>query len=339
MTSISSSTEAKPATGKGASAAFKFWTTCPVPIEVGSDWRAGVRQLEDLGFDAVVMPDHFTDGWGVDPMVGMAAIAECTSRLRLASGVLGNDYRHPVQTHRTAATLDVVSDGRLVLGLGAGWLASDYAAAGLPLDPPVVRIARLRETVQIVKGLFGPDPLTFSGEHYTIKGLIGTPAPVQQPHPPILLGGGRPMALRLAGAEADIVGINTSTARGYSGAHSIEDLSAGSVDKKVAWAREGARIAGRNEDQLVLHTLHWLVRVTASMSEADELLSRVAARHQVSPSLLRESPGVLVGTVDQIVDVLLERRDRYGFSVLQLDAGFAIKNLAAFGPIIDRLCQ
>jgi probable F420-dependent oxidoreductase len=317
---------------------FKFWTTAPVPIEAGTEWRSGIRRLEDMGFDAVVMPDHFTDGWGVDPLVALAAAAMCTTRLRLATGVLGNDYRHPVQTHRMAATVDVVSDGRLVLGLGAGWLASDYEAAGIPLQPARVRMARLTETVQIVKGLFGGKPLDFVGEHYNVRHLKGAPAGVQHPHPPIMLGGGRPLGLRLAGREADIVGINTSTAKGYSGTHSIIDFAADSVARKVGWVHEGLRAGGRNVDDIELHNLNWLVRVTPTKQDATDFVDRVAARNGVSPALLASSPCVLIGTVDQIVDTLLQRRETYGFSVIQLDAGFALPHVQEIAPIIDRLC-
>ncbi len=316
---------------------LKFWTTAPVPLEAGSDWRAGMRQLEDMGFDAVVMPDHFTQGWGIDPLVALAAAAMCTTRLRLATGVLGNDYRHPVQAHRMAATVDVVSGGRLVLGLGAGWLASDYEAAGIQMDPPQVRISRLAETVRIIKGLFGPEPLDFMGEHYRVRHLTGRPAAVQQPHPPIMLGGGRPLALRLAGREADIAGINTSTAAGHSGTHSIVDFAADSVARKVTWVHEGLRAAGRSSDDIEIHILHWLVRVTASQQEAAEFVERVAARNGVHPELLTASPSVLVGTVDQIVETLLERRETYGFSIIQLDAGFALPRLADIAPVIERL--
>src|SRR5205814_541358 len=117
--------------------------------------------------------DHFTDGYTIEPMVALSAAAMCTTNLRLQTAVLGNDYRHPVLVHRMAATLDVLSGGRVELGLGAGWMLSDYEAAGLAYDPPGRRIDRLEETIAIVKGLFGAEPFSFVGATYTIRALEG----------------------------------------------------------------------------------------------------------------------------------------------------------------------
>ena len=112
---------------------------------------------------------------------------EATSTLRVLSLVLGNDYRHPALLHKSLATLDVLSGGRVEIGLGAGWMPSDYAAAGIPFDPAGVRIDRLAEAIDVLKGLFGPRPLTYHGKHYQITGLDGLPKPVQAPHPPHVL--------------------------------------------------------------------------------------------------------------------------------------------------------
>src|SRR4051794_25288592 len=136
---------------------FRFAATMPAPAPPIDDWHAQLRHLEDLGLSSVVAADHFTGGYAFEPMVALTAAAAATTRLRLQTGVLGNDYRHPVLVHRMAATLDLVSGGRFTLGLGAGWLRSDYEAAGIPLDPPGVRVGRLEESVQVLKALFGPD--------------------------------------------------------------------------------------------------------------------------------------------------------------------------------------
>src|SRR5256885_1042012 len=177
-------------------------------------WRDGVRRIESLGFDTVSVSDHFTRGWVMEPTAAMLAAAEATERLRVLSLVLGNDYRHPVLLHKTMATIDLLSDGRLELGLGAGWMRSDYDAAGLPYDPPAVRLDRLRESLHLLKGLFGPDPLTFHGTHYRITSLDGLPKPVQRPHPPLLVGGGGKRVLGLAAREADIVSVHCNLRHG-----------------------------------------------------------------------------------------------------------------------------
>src|ERR1700716_1971107 len=115
---------------------FRFVATIPTDLQPVERWKDRVRRIEDLGFSAVAMADHFTDGYAVEPMIALTAAAMCSSQLRLLTTVLGNDYRHPVLLHRMAAELDVLSEGRLELGLGAGWMVSDYEAAGICYDPP-----------------------------------------------------------------------------------------------------------------------------------------------------------------------------------------------------------
>lgn len=316
---------------------FRFTATMPPPSQPLADWQASLRRLEDLGLDAVVAADHFTGGYAFEPMVALTAAAACTTDLRLQTGVLGNDYRHPVLVHRMAALLDVISDGRLVLGLGAGWMTSDYEAAGIALDAPGVRVGRFAEALAVVKGLFGDAPFDFHGDHYTITGLDGLPKPVHHPHPPIFVGGGSPRVLRIAGREADIVGINASLRAGELGAHAVRDLSRERVAEKIGWAREGAEAAGRDFAGIELEMNHWLTRVTPTPAAARDFVERVAARHEVDPELLAESPSVLVGTVAQIVDTLQARRDELGISNLQLDAGFPTPDLDSFAPVIAQL--
>jgi probable F420-dependent oxidoreductase len=260
-----------------------------------------------------------------------------TATLRLQTSVLGNDYRHPVLVHRMAATLDQLSRGRMTIGIGAGWLESDYVAAGLPLDRPGVRIERLEEAVVLLKALFGDAPVDHVGTYYRTQQLVGVPRPVQRPRPPILLGGGSPRVLRLAGREADIVSVVPSLRAGAIGSHAVVDLSAERVMDKVGWITEGAAEAGRTLDDLTLSINHWLVRVTRSADDAATYLEKVAASHGVEPGLLRESPGVLVGTIEQLADTLVERRERFGFSHLQLDAGFPPKDIEALEPLVGRL--
>jgi probable F420-dependent oxidoreductase len=316
---------------------LRFAVTPFLKIDGPDAWRDDLRRIEDAGVSTIVLADHFTEQWSIEPLTGLAAAAMCTSRVRLQTGVLSNDYRHPVLTHRSAALVDVLSGGRLTLGMGAGWLRSDYDGAGLTMDSPGTRLDRLREAILVIKGLFGDEPLHFAGRFYTIDGLVGRPNPIQRPHPPIFVGGGGPRALHLAGSIADIVGVNASLRAGALGPDAVYDLLAPRVREKVEWVHRGAEAAGRSRDDYELEMNLWLVRVTGSQREADDYLNRIAARYEVAPASLAESPSVLVGTVGACADTLLERRDMYGITHWQLDAGLSVPDPTVVAQLIDRI--
>src|SRR5919106_2955072 len=139
-------------------------------------WIAQARRAEGLGFATMLIRDHFVPDFFGDqfaPFAALMAAASVTTTLRIGNLVIDNDYRHPVVLAKEAATLDLLSDGRFELGLGAGWLQTEYEQAGLPFGPPGVRISRMEEAISVLKGLFAVGPLTFSGTHYTIAGLEG----------------------------------------------------------------------------------------------------------------------------------------------------------------------
>ncbi len=188
----------------------------------GDEWVEQARRIEGLGYSTLFMPDHFVDT-DLAPMVALSFAAAATTTLRIGMLVLGNDHKHPAVAAKEAATLDVLSGGRLEFGLGAGWMTADYRALGLPYDSHGTRIARLAEALTVVKGVWGAGPFDFAGEHYTIAGYDGLPQPRQQPRPPILVGGGGPKVLRLAGREADIVGINPNLRAGAIGVDAALD--------------------------------------------------------------------------------------------------------------------
>jgi probable F420-dependent oxidoreductase len=317
---------------------FRFAATVPTTLQPVERWKDSVRRIEDLGFSTVVMADHFTDGYAVEPMVALTAAAMCTSRLRLLTAVLGNDYRHPVLVHRMAAALDVLSSGRLELGLGAGWMVSDYEAAGLPYDPPGERVSRMEEAVAVIKGLFGPQPFTWDGKHYCIRQLDGLPKPVQQPHPPLLIGGGGKRVLRLAGREAQIAGINANLRAGTSGTHSINDFTPDKIAEKIGWVREGAEAAGRRFEDIELYLANWLVRVDDSRSSIDAFLQRMGSRLGLDPSWIEQAPGVLVGSADRCIEKLLGLREDFGFTYVHFDAGpRSMESIDSVAPIVARL--
>jgi len=308
---------------------FRFAISMPPLTQPTGTWRDQIRRIEDLGFSTVAISDHFANGWTMDPIVAMSVAAEATTRLRVSSLVLCNDFRHPVLLHKSMANLDVFSGGRLELGLGAGWLRDDHDAAGLPFDPPGVRIDRLTEAIEVMIRLFADRPVTFAGQHYRITELDGLPKPVQRPHPPLAVGGGSRRILELAGRTADIVAINVSLGRIMDPAHSDAELSTARLSGKIAWARSAAQTAGRDPDALEFQLSVLDLRVAAGGVEHRSSSSLAA---YASPEALAASAVALHGTVDECADKLLALRERHGISYLHLGS-----NVDAAAPIVQRL--
>jgi probable F420-dependent oxidoreductase len=288
-------------------------------------WRDRLRQIEDLGFHTVTVADHLGDGWTMDPLLTMASAAEATTRLRVATGVLCNDFYHPVHLHRSISNLDVLSEGRVTLGLGAGYRVTDYQVAGVPFDPAPVRINRLAESIAVLKGLFAGERFDFAGEHFRISGLTGAPRPLQGPHPPIMIGGGGRRMLELAAREADIVNINPRLSRDLAIDRIEHELSVDGLRCKVEILRGAAVAAGRDPQEL---------RLQVSMLDV-----RVQEQHWTSgllgwlpEGIYDKSPLVLDGDAERCADVLLELREATGISEIHLGG-----NPLAVAPIVKKL--
>ena len=276
-------------------------------------WIAHVRRVEAYGYSTFLIRDHFVPDYFGDQFAPFAALmtaAHVTSSLRVGSLVLDNDYRHPVVLAKEAATLDLLSEGRFELGLGAGWLQSEYEQAGIPYDPPALRIDRLTESIAILKGLFAELPLTFAGSHYRVTNLNGFPKPAQRPHPPILIGAGHRRMLTLAGREADIVGImTTSVATGQM----VDDPFARLSDRlarQVAWVREGA---GERFPRIELSTIPTIL-VTDRRRAFTEQWVGERGWSGLAVEQVWDMPAVLIGSIDQIVEDMYRWRELLGFS-------------------------
>jgi probable F420-dependent oxidoreductase len=291
----------------------------------GAGWRDLARQVEDLGFSTLTVADHLDDQLAAVPAI--AAAAGATTTLRLGAMVLCNDYRHPVVLAKEAATLDLLSDGRLEVGVGAGWMTADYEQAGLALDPPGLRIRRLAEALDVIEGLWGDGPLTHQGEHYRITGLDGLPKPLQRPGPPLVLGGGARRMLTLAGRRADIVGINVSLAKGVIDADAGPDGTAERTDEKVRWVREAA--GDRFGDIELQVRVHLVIGTDDREGTADAF----GPAFGLSGPQALETPHALVGPTEALVDDLLARRERWGISYLTL----GVEALETMAPVVSRL--
>lgn len=270
-------------------------------------WRDLAQRTEAAGFDVLTMPDHF--GEQLAPVPALMAAADATTTLRVGGLVWDNDYKHPVVLAKEMATIDVLSGGRLEVGIGAGWMRSDYDQAGLPYDRPGVRIDRFLEGLQVIKGAFGEGPFDFAGTHYRITGYNGLPKPVQK-QPPILIGGGGPRMLRIAARHADIVGINGQLHEGVVGPEAIESMTAAAVEEKVDIVCEAA---GDRIVDIELNVRAFFVSVTDDRGAVGRGIGDMLG---VEPASVLDSPFAIVGTTDQIIEQLRARRERWGFSYI-----------------------
>lgn len=271
------------------------------------------------------MPDHFDDQ--LAPVPALMTAANVTTDLRIGALVWDNDYKHPAVLAKELATMDVLSEGRLELGIGAGWMISDYEQMGIPYDSAKVRIDRFVEGLKVIKGAMAEGPFSFSGDHYTITNYNGTPKPIQAPCPPILIGGGGKRVLSIAAREADIVGINATMSEGVVGLHTFSTMTAESVDEKVAIVREAA---GARFNDIEMNIRAFLVSIT---DDAKQAASGIATMLGVEQQMVEQSPFALVGPTSKLIEDLLERRERWGFTYIIVGA----EDVDAFAPVVAAL--
>jgi probable F420-dependent oxidoreductase len=273
-------------------------------------WIATARRIEELGYATLLMPDRPTFG-GLAPLTALAVAAEATTSLRVGSYVFCNPYRNPLLLAREAATLDLLSDGRFELGLGAGVAPAEFERMGIPFMSAGMRVDQLAEALQVLKQLFTEDTINFRGKHYTITEMRGSPRPIQQPHMPIMVAGTGERMLRLAAREANIIAVGSRiTEQGA-------DPADASLDQKIGWIKEAA---GDRFAELELSQTIFDIAITDSGVD-------ISSQGVWQPFSKRQI------TTAQAVVLLEEQRERYGFSYLQLYEG-QIEN---FAPVVAQL--
>ena len=287
------------------------------------------RAAEALGVTTFVLPDHLVAQPA--PVPYLAAVAALTERIRISAFVHNNDLRHPAVLAQELATLDVLSEGRLDVAIGAGWNGSEYAAIGLPFDPIRVRQARLAESVAVIKGCFGAGPFSFAGDHYTITDYEAQPKPVQQPHPPFFIGGGGRSTLELAAREAQTVGLAPRILRG--GVPDPRSFTWAATEEKIGWVREAA---GDRFDELTLNVYpsFWPVTVTDDLDgEAAKVVAAMTERSGIELTVedVIESPHIFIGSHDRLAEKFTELRDRLGIS------SFLVGELKELAPVVQHL--
>jgi probable F420-dependent oxidoreductase len=293
-------------------------------------------RVERLGYSTFLFTDHFLHP--LAPLLALQAVVDATTTLRVATMVLNQSLRHPAVLAKELATLDVLSGGRLEIGIGAGNMKDDYEPIGLLYDKPSARIEQLEETVVILKGLFGDEPFSFSGKHFTIRGLDGTPKPAQRPHPPIALGGSRPKVLSVAARHADIVTMAAYRLEEGRVVFGREEFSFAGLGRQVEQVRDAA---GERFDSLELTVPLWAVDVTDDPQEAARRAVREVKAYMEGNGgdfLLTEedvlaAPHFLIGSREAICDKLLEIRERSGVSYFTA----RLKSPEALVPIMEKL--
>jgi probable F420-dependent oxidoreductase len=312
---------------------FRFLGLAARGIVDAGQLTATARRAESIGYSALVLPDHLIEQHAPIPL--LATIAAATERLRIGTFVSNVDLRHPAVLAQDFASLDVLSGGRLEIGLGAGWNRDEYDAIGLRYDPVATRVARLGEAVAVLTGCFADGPFSFAGSHYTITDHDGQPKPVQRPRPPLLIGGGGRRLLTMAGAHADIVSLAPRLMRGLTGEPTADprSLTAAATEEKVRWIRDAA---GDRFDRIELNSYPTggQVLVTdgaraAAQDRADRL--RQQSGVEISADDVLRSPNIFIGSVDALTEKIVELRERFGISSIMLD------EIDAAAPVVERL--
>jgi probable F420-dependent oxidoreductase len=319
---------------------FRFAVQAYAPTSA-AEWRSIARRTEELGFSTLHLADHVI---GAGPALGptnhrvqtvaaipaMAVAGEVTERIRIGCRVLCIDYRNPVMLAKELATLDQFNEGRTEIGLGAGWLEAEYAAMGIAFERAGRRLDKLEEVITLLRASFGDGVVDLAGRHVHAVGFEAAPKPLQRPMPPLIIGGGSPRVLGIAGRDADIVSLNFDNSSGKLGPAGIGSSTADMTAQKIDWIKAGA---GERFAQIELEIGAYFTVVTPDRAATDAAVERTAAGFGLSPAQTLEHPHALIGTVDEICDRLVERRERYGISYVT----FGSSVMEAVAPVVARL--
>lgn len=289
-------------------------------------WVTLVRRVEELGYATFLLADHFVNE--LMPIAALMAAADATKTLRIGSFVFDNDFRHPALLAKEVAALDLLSDGRFELGIGAGWHRPEYEQIGLPFDSAGVRLSRLEEALHIIKQFFTEETVNFAGNHYTVTNLQALPKPAQRPYPPFFMGGGGKKMLSLAAREADIIGLHVRVKD--DGTVDPSERTEAAIARKVQWIQQEA---GDRFASIELNLLVNNIVITEDRRQAAEQYMREKARPGTTVEQILANPYLFIGTIDQIAEQVHRLRELYGISYFVIDA----EVMEAFAPAVARL--
>jgi len=287
-----------------------------------SAWRDQARMAEDLGYSTLYVADHLGAQFG--PLVATTVAAEATSTLHVGTVVLNNDLRNPVVLAKEIATLGLAAEGRVEVGLGAGWLQTDYTQTGIEFDPAGVRVDRLAESLSVMKTLWSEGEATFTGKHYSLHEAHCEPRPGALPR--VIVGGGSRRVLTVAAQHADTVGVNTSLATGLNAGDLASQATFDHYDRCLTWIQEAAP---DRFDSIELQMMAFATKIVTSRRAA----ARTATMLGLPGEDALELPIVLIGAVDELCERLLEYRKRWGFTNIVV-SGDAMES---FAPVVAQL--
>ncbi len=269
------------------------------------------QKVEALGYDVFAVSDHLHPEFAqLAPLPTLATVAQHTRNIALQTLVLANDFRHPVMLANDAATLQELSGGRFQLGIGAGWFAPDYTASGIPFYRAPQRVARVAETVEVLRGLQTGEPFTFAGEHYSVSELAGIAVSCAKPVP-LLVGGSGPVLLSLAARRADTVGLNPGFPMSYGRWQKGATPYADATDTKMGWVLEAA---GERARSLEVQSSVFAGGITEA--DPSTLFEPIVTAMGVTASQLEGCPHFLAGPLEHCVDAVRTWRERWGISYI-----------------------
>jgi probable F420-dependent oxidoreductase len=290
-----------------------------------AQFRATAQTIEALGYDLIVFPDHIVmegperqydpHGLSYDMIVIAAAVIEATKKIRVGHLVLCNLFRHPVITAQSLTTLDRLSGGRLIAGLGSGWTETEFKMTGIPFPPITERLRMLDEALTCIRSLWANERTTFDGEFYKLTDAILWPKPIQKPRPPIIVGGGGKGLLRIAAKHADYLNIIPGAGKaGHISLANVKRLTDEAYREKVAFVREEAKRNGRSPDAVQISSFIFISMLTDSRDATRKMAETMAPAFGQTPDGLLQSPMTLIGTPEDCVVELKRRAKNWGVS-------------------------
>lgn len=279
------------------------------------------RKVEDLGYAELFSADHIGS---IDPFLPLLVAAEATTTLRFGPLVLNNEFHHPVLLARTAATFDLLTQGRLILGMGTGYMQSEHDASDILLRPPGDRVARLGESIDALNSLLDDGAVDYEGDHFTLAVEDLGVRPVQ-PHVPIIVGGHGRRLVSMAARKADMFQFTGLTHDPETGQPATGGFARDVIAERHEWVRTAA---GERYDQIELSTLVQQTKVGAGAAEAR---IEAAARMKIAPEVIDETPFALIGSVAQVTEKLHGLREELGIHHV------VSRHPDDFAPIVEAL--